>query len=144
MPSGIWTTSNGNRATRPAVKHLKSGLCPRGKKGLIEENSARTPRSFVFCEKLLGYFCDKDLRRFCWWFCPRWQKSGSPGGARARCFAHSKERGSDPVLWAVYGRFGPEYEQFGSSWTICAIYANGATPHKHWLFRILLIWRVGT
>jgi hypothetical protein len=22
----------------------------------------------VFCEKLLGYFCDKDLRKFCWWF----------------------------------------------------------------------------
>ena len=21
--------------------------------------------SFVFCEKLLGYFCDKDLRKFC-------------------------------------------------------------------------------
>jgi hypothetical protein len=44
----------------------------------------------------------------------------------------------------LYGRFGPEYEQFGSSWTICAVYANGATPHKHWIFRILLIWRVGT
>jgi len=32
----------------------------------------------------------------------------------------------------LYGRFGPEYEQFGSSSTICAIcaiYANGTTPH---------------
>jgi hypothetical protein len=47
-------------------------------------------------------------------------------------------------LAQLYGRFGPEYEQFGSPWAICAIYANGAMPHKHWLFRILLIWRVGT
>jgi hypothetical protein len=34
--------------------------------------------------------------------------------------------------------------EFGSLWATCAIYANGAGPHKHWLFRILLIWRVGT
>ena len=44
----------------------------------------------------------------------------------------------------IYGRFGPEYKHFGSRWATCAIYANGAKPHKHWLFRILLIWRVGT
>jgi hypothetical protein len=44
----------------------------------------------------------------------------------------------------IYGRFGPEYKQFGSLCAICAIYASGAMPHKHWLFRILLIWQVGT
>ncbi len=27
---------------------------------------------------------------------------------------------------AVYGRFGPEYKQFGSINALCAIYANGA------------------
>ena len=48
----------------------------------------------------------------------------------------------------VYGRFmggsDRKYKQFGSLWAICAIYANCAKPHKHWLFRISLIWRVGT
>jgi len=98
----------------------------------------------VFSEKLLGYFCDKDLRKLCWWFCPGWQNSGSPAAARKRSFAHAREWENGRTLWAVYGRFGPEYKQFGSLWAICAIYANGARPHKHWLFLILLIWRVGT
>jgi hypothetical protein len=94
----------------------------------------------VFCEKLLEYFCDKDLRKFWWWFCPDGQNSGLPAAACRRCFAHARERRSGEI----YGRFGPAYRQFGSSWAIQAFYANRAMPHKHWLFRILLIWRVGT
>jgi len=47
-------------------------------------------------------------------------------------------------LLAVYGRFGQEYEQFRSFCANSARYAICAKPHKHWLFRISLIWRVGT
>jgi hypothetical protein len=47
-------------------------------------------------------------------------------------------------LLAVYGRFGQEYEQFRSFRANSARYAICAKPHKHWLFRISLIWRVGT
>jgi hypothetical protein len=47
-------------------------------------------------------------------------------------------------LLAVYGRFGQEYEQFRSFRANSARYAIGAEPHKHWLFRISLIWQVGT
>jgi len=101
-------------------------------------------RPFAFREKLLGYFCDKDLRKLCWWFCLGWQNSGSPSAAHKRSFAHAKERESGRDLWAVYGRFGPKYKHLGSRWATCAIYANRARPHKHWLFRILLILRVGT
>ena len=36
------------------------------------------------------------------------------------------------------------YEQSGSVRADCALYANRAMPHKHWRFRIALIWRVGT
>ena len=43
-------------------------------------------------------------------------------------------------LLAVYGRFGQEYEQFWSLRANRARYANRAEPHKHWLFRISLIW----
>jgi len=57
----------------------------------------------VFSEKLLGYFCDKDLRKFCWWFCPGWQNSGSADAARKMSFAHSKERESGRVLWRFMG-----------------------------------------
>ena len=31
-----------------------------------------------------------------------------------------------------------------ASWASCARYANRAKQHKHWLFRISLIWQVGT
>ena len=47
----------------------------------------------------------------------------------------------------IYGRFMGGSERntsISGTWTICAIYANRAKPHKHWRFRILLIWRVGT
>jgi hypothetical protein len=44
----------------------------------------------------------------------------------------------------IWGRFGQESRSFGQSGTTGARYANRAKPHKHWLFRILLIWRVGT
>jgi hypothetical protein len=44
----------------------------------------------------------------------------------------------------VWGRFGQESRSFGQSGATGARYANRAKPYKHWLFRILLIWRVGT
>jgi len=47
-------------------------------------------------------------------------------------------------LVAVWGRFGQEPRSFGQWMHSYAFYANGSMPHKHWLFRILLIWRVGT
>src|SRR5689334_9075991 len=58
-------------------------------------------QAFPFSEKLLGYLCDKDLRKFCWWCCPGWQNSGSATAARGKCFAHAKEPGSGRALWAV-------------------------------------------
>ena len=43
------------------------------------------------------------------------------------------------------GGLEPEYKQFRvPTEAIYAFYANGARPHKHWLFRISLIWQVGT
>jgi len=84
----------------------------------VQSDPGKSRWSFVFSEKLLGYFCDKDLRKSCWWFCPGWQNSGSPAAAHKRSFAHAKERESGRDLWAVYGRFGPEYKQFGSLWAI--------------------------
>jgi len=53
------------------------------------------------CE--LGYLCDEDLRRLCWWFCPGWQNPRSSAAARGRCFAHAKEQGSGRALWAFMG-----------------------------------------
>ena len=44
----------------------------------------------------------------------------------------------------IWGRFGQESRSFGQSGATGARYANRAKPHKHWLFRISLIWRVGT
>jgi hypothetical protein len=70
----------------------------------VQSDPRKRRWSFVFCEKLLGCFCDKDLRKFCWWFCPGWQNSGSSAAPRGRCFAHANERGSGRALWAVYGR----------------------------------------
>ena len=55
----------------------------------------------MFSEKLLGYFCDKDLRKLCWWFCLGWQNSGSPAAARRRCFHMQKSR----EVVELYGRF---------------------------------------
>jgi hypothetical protein len=44
----------------------------------------------------------------------------------------------------IWGRFGQESRSFGQSGATGARYANHAKPHKHWRFRISLIWRVGT
>ena len=44
----------------------------------------------------------------------------------------------------IWGRFGQESRSFGQPKQFHAQYAKRARPHKHWLFRILLIWRVGT
>jgi hypothetical protein len=44
----------------------------------------------------------------------------------------------------VWGRFGQESRSFGQQRHRHARYAKCAKPHKHCLFRILLIWRVGT
>ncbi len=44
----------------------------------------------------------------------------------------------------IWGRFGQESRSFGQQRQFHARYANRAKPHKHWRFRISLIWRVGT
>ena len=44
----------------------------------------------------------------------------------------------------IWGRFGQESRSFGQSGATGARYANRAKPHKRWLFRISLIWQVGT
>ena len=94
----------------------------------------------MFCEKLLGYFCDKDLRKSCGGFARVGRTLDRPPQPVEAVLRTQK---SGEVV-ELYGRFGPEYKQFGSLWANCAIYANGAMPHKHWLLRISLIWRVGT
>ena len=47
-------------------------------------------------------------------------------------------------LEAVWERFGQESRSFVQRRQFHALYAICAESHKHWLFRILLIWRVGT
>jgi hypothetical protein len=44
----------------------------------------------------------------------------------------------------IWGRFGQESCSFGRKVQRHARYANRARPYKHCLFRISLIWRVGT
>jgi len=44
----------------------------------------------------------------------------------------------------IWGRFGQESRSFVQRRQLHARYAKWAEPHKHCLFRILLIWRVGT
>jgi hypothetical protein len=112
-----------NRASKDAI----AGSCP-----------------FVFCEKLLGYFCAKHLLRFCWRFRPGWLQSGLPGAVCASGFAHGTGAGRGRNLEAVWGRFGQESRSFGQQRQFHARYANRAKPHKRWRLRILLIWRVGT
>ncbi len=48
---------------------------------------------FVFCEKLLGYFCAEEMLKFCWRFCPGWRQSGSPGAVCASGYAHGASAG---------------------------------------------------
>ena len=63
----------------------------------------------------------------------------------AQAVLHVTEvQGSAPNLVAVWGRFGQEPRSFGQPEQFHARYANRATPHKRWRFRISLIWRVGT
>jgi hypothetical protein len=68
----------------------------------------------VFCEKLLGYFCDKDLREFCWWFARVGRTLDRPSQPVEGVLHLQKSR----EVVEVYGRFGPEYKQFGSLWAI--------------------------
>jgi hypothetical protein len=44
----------------------------------------------------------------------------------------------------IWWRFGQESRSFVRRRQFHARYANGAKPHKHCLFRISLIWQVGT
>ena len=44
----------------------------------------------------------------------------------------------------IWGRFGQESRSFGQTGATGERYAKRAKRHKHCLFRILLIWRVGT
>jgi hypothetical protein len=70
-----------------------------------------------------------------------------PGGlstCSGSCYDEFGREVSRGFLLAVYGRFGQEYEQSWSFRANSARYATCAKPHKHWLFRISLIWRVGT
>ena len=58
----------------------------------------------MFYEKLLGYFCDKDSRRFCWWLpglAELWIAAPQPVEGVLR-MQNSRE------VVELYGRFGPE------------------------------------
>jgi hypothetical protein len=76
-------------------------------------------RPFVFCEKLLGYFCKPLLNLVL----AVLQVGGNLDG---------RDQSVQGVLHIVhlhgmadvYGRFGPKYEQFGAPRAICAILCN--------------------
>jgi hypothetical protein len=139
VPRGIWPNSNGNHATRPQSSISNPVFVRAAIKDSLK-NEYADPKSFVFCQKLLGYFCDKDLRKCCWWFCPRWLQSGSPGAVCTSGFAHGTSAGRTRNLGAV--RTGTAL--FCQRRQFHARYAIRATPHKHWRLRISLIWQVGT
>ena len=57
----------------------------------------------MFCEKLLGYFCDKALHKFCWWFCLGWWKSGSAVSNLCKLILHMAQVQEEDEIWRRFG-----------------------------------------
>jgi hypothetical protein len=126
-------------AARPTgcdVSHFE--LESSGKKNSCSQKNRLTRKRepFVFCWKLLGYFCAEGLLKLCRQFRSSWRNlDGSDlvlQGALsiAQCKESIEFMGSS-------GRRRSNLGPVGQS-------ADRTKPHKHWRFCISLIWQVGT
>ena len=75
----------------------------------------------MFCEKLLGYFCNKDLRKFCWWFCPGWRQSGSPELSLLAVLEIAEVQGNAEICRRFVGGSGRNRALLGNPGNRCTV-----------------------